>query len=262
MRARVGFGRGCALQPKLSRLAVVSISPWRAGKLSSRSRRMDLPALHHDASPCPAPTPTQQLDALFMDAAFSRLIDRAAADTARIWHLPRRVAAGFVMSAVGEPSTLASLHEEWFSARHPSGLAWVIVRRRVCDLLRGDARRPRHESLAATAHRAAALAGLRADASAADPRAHVELTEIARLVQAALRSFAALGPTQARQADLVRRHALDGTGCTELAAQLACTPNALRVRVHKAMRALRRHIETCHPELEELLGRAAATGCA
>jgi len=37
--------------------------------------------------------------------------------------------------------------------------------------------------------------------------------------------------------------------------ELDCSENALRVRVHKAMLALRKHIQVCHPELEDLLER-------
>jgi hypothetical protein len=41
----------------------------------------------------------------------------------------------------------------------------------------------------------------------------------------------------------------------ELSCELSCSENALRVRVCKAMLALRRHVRMCHPELECLLAR-------
>jgi len=209
------------------------------------------------------PEVAQQLEALLEDAEFARLIDFVTAEVTRAWHIPRRTAAGFVMSAVGAPKTLACVHREWFSARAAGtgfGLAQVIVRRRVLDLLRGDARRPGHESLPRSADALHAALGSCADRAEQDPHAQAELNQVVEQVRSALRCFAEQGPRQARQAGLVRRYAIDEISHADLAAKLACSPNALRVRLHKAMRALRRHIETCHPELGELLGRRSAGG--
>jgi DNA-directed RNA polymerase specialized sigma24 family protein len=92
--------------------------------------------------------------------------------------------------------------------------------------------------------------------SSCDPHEQAELNQIAALVHEALRSFAEQGPTQARQAWLVRCRVFDELSYAELAERTACSSGALRVRIHKALQALRRHIET-HPELAELLGCTA-----
>jgi DNA-directed RNA polymerase specialized sigma24 family protein len=199
----------------------------------------------------------QQLVALMQDTEFPRVIKSTATEVMRIWNIPRSTAAGFVLSAVGEPKVLACIHQEWFSARangSGTGLAKLIVRRRVFDLLRCDARRPHHESLPMTADEADGELRSLDD----DPHTRAELNQIVALVRAALHGFAEQGPIQTRQAWLVRAYALDEVTCSVLADKLACSENALRVRIHKAMRALRRHIEACHPELEQLIGRTSA----
>jgi len=201
------------------------------------------------------PTATQQLDELRERAEFPRLVHGAASEVMRVWNVPRRTAAGFVLSAVGEPRTLACIHRSLFSDTGTAiGLAKVIVRRRVLDLLRSDVRRPHHESLPLAADDVDDVLGSLADDPQHGPHAQAELDQLVGLVRAALRSFATLGPVQERQAELLRRHTLDEVACADLAPQLACTENALRVRIHKALRALRRHIETCHRALSDYGG--------
>jgi type II secretory pathway predicted ATPase ExeA len=73
-------------------------------------------------------------------------------------------------------------------------------------------------------------------------------------VRDAVACFATQGHAQQRQARLLQRYALDEVKYAELSTELACSENALRVRVHKAMLALRKHIRECHSELEDLLG--------
>ena len=204
------------------------------------------------------PDAARHLVALFDDAEFPKLIDRATTEVMRIWNLPRDTAVGFVISAMGDPKTLASIHDEWAKARTLGkglGLPKLIVRRRASDLLRGDARRPHHESLPPTSDDLGVLAD-RTRHSSCDPHEQAELNQIAALVHEALRSFAEQGPTQARQAWLVRCRVFDELSYAELAERTACSSGALRVRIHKALQALRRHIET-HPELAELLGCTA-----
>jgi DNA-directed RNA polymerase specialized sigma24 family protein len=89
-----------------------------------------------------------------------------------------------------------------------------------------------------------------------------ELQEVVVRVRAVLDRFAKQGPVPERQAGLLRRYAIDEVKYADLARQLACTPAALRVRVHKAMGALRRYIETRHPEISDLLERRGAAGSA
>lgn len=198
----------------------------------------------------------RRLGALFDDDEFPKLIDGATAEVMRTWNLPRATAAGFVISAMGDPKTLASIHDEWAKARTLGkglGLPRLIVRRRAFDLLRCDARRPHHESLPPTSDDLGVLAD-RAHQEACDPCEQAELKQIAELVRGALRSFAEQGPTQARQAWLVHCRLLDELSYAELAEQVACSAGALRVRIHKALQALRRHIEAHQPEIAELLG--------
>jgi DNA-directed RNA polymerase specialized sigma24 family protein len=212
--------------------------------------------------------PTRQLNALRADPEFQKLIVRAAAEVMRTWSVSRQNANQIVISAVGEPRTLASVHGAWFAARANAtgtGLVTVIIRRRVLDLMRSDARRPRHESLPPTIEQLDDALRARAPQDGRlpqDPHALAERRAIVDGVRTALHSFAEQGPRQERQARLVRRHAIDEASHSDLARQLACSPTALRVRIHKAMRALRRHIETCHPELGDLLERGPTAGSA
>jgi len=204
----------------------------------------------------PEPTAKQQLEELFKDAEFPKLIDCTTAEIMRMWNVPRKTAAGFVMSAVGEPKALASIYQKWFFAKTNGtslGLPRLIVRRRVFDLLRGDARRPHHESLLPAVDEAGSALGPYDHRGHHDPHTHAELKQIVDQVHAALRCFAEQGLPQARQAQLLRYYALDELTHPELAEKFACSEGALRVRIHKAMQALRRHIDTCHPELGELL---------
>lgn len=62
------------------------------------------------------------------------------------------------------------------------------------------------------------------------------------MVHRALACFAAQGTIQGRQAQLLQRHIVDETDYRELSTELTCSENALRVRVCKAMLALRRHV--------------------
>ena len=97
------------------------------------------------AIPC-----THQLDDLLGEPDFLRIIELISKETMRSWSIPCSVARGLVLSAIGEPETLARIHDAWFLAKQNGespGLAKVIVRRRVIDLLRKDARQTNHCSL-------------------------------------------------------------------------------------------------------------------
>lgn len=200
-----------------------------------------------------------RLQDLLRDPGFLKVVDLVASEVMRCWNVPRRTAHGFVLSAIGEPETLGRIHDAWILARNTGenpGLAKVIVRRRVIDLLRREARQTNHCSLPA------AVDADEIDAALAfhellqrSPRAQLELQQIIQLVRSAVACFATQGRIQKRQAQLLRRYALDEVPYPELSIELACSENALRVRVHKAMLALRRHIGVCHPELEDVLGR-------
>jgi hypothetical protein len=205
------------------------------------------------------PACKEQLEELLGDSSFLKIIELITKEVMRFWNLSHATASGFTLSAIGDPETLAGVHGAWFLAKRTGerlGLTKVIIRRRVIDLLRRDARQSNHCSLPA------AVEPLESDAALAfdellqrSPRAQLEFQQIIQLVRGALTCFATQGRIQERQARLLRRHALDEVQYSELSVELACSANALRVRVHKAMHALRRHIGACHPELEDLLGR-------
>lgn len=202
--------------------------------------------------------------ALLADPSFVRIIDLVANEVVRLWSVPHSVARGFVLSAIGEPETLAGIYSAWSVANQSGdglGLAKVIVRRRVIDLLRKDARQANHDSLPETPEAGEMERALGAFHGAVerDPRAQLELQQVIQRVRRALACFATQGATQRRQAQLLQSHVLDEGGYKALSVQLACSENALRVRVHKAMFALRRHILECHADLEGLLERDLRT---
>lgn len=213
------------------------------------------------------PPCNHHLEELFANPTFARTLDLVAKDVMRLWGVPHTAAHGFVVSAIGEPETLAGIHSAWSVAASTGGnfgLAKVIIRRRVIDLLRRDARQANHCSLPAT------VDAIDTDRTPGfdelvqrDPRLQLELRQIIQMVRGALDCFSSQGEIQDRQARLLRRYALDEVQYAALSTELACSEAALRVRVHKAMLALRKHIRDCHAELEDLLerDRPAAVHC-
>jgi hypothetical protein len=195
----------------------------------------------------------KQLEELLGDPGYSRTIALLTKEVMSKWHLSYTDARGSVLSAIGEPTALASIHEAWVLAKTgvKPALPALISRRRVLDLLGKDARRTGHSSFPLGADE------LEADReldvfhmrSTRDPEAQLECEQFIQLVRGAIACFAAKGVVQRRQAHLLRRRALDEVSYSELSAELACGEPALRVRVHAAMRALHNHILKCHPEL-------------
>lgn len=205
--------------------------------------------------------PEQQLEELLGDPDLLKIVHLVTREVARCWNVAESAAHGLVLSAIGEPTTLACVYDAWSSARNAGEkprLAKVIIRRRVIDLLRKDARPSNHHSLATVAtspmETETALGALD-DRFAYNPQLQLELQQAIEMVRSALACFAAQGRIQGRQAQLLQRHILDEIDYRELSAELTCSENALRVRVCKAMLALRRHVRMCHPELECLLAR-------
>ena len=157
------------------------------------------------------------------------------------------------MSAVGDPRTLADVHASWFATEPRvvgAARATIVIRRRSFDLLRGDARRARHVSLPLGNDEVDDAVRAPDPELPPDPRRQAEQNQVVDRVQRALHGFAAQGAIQARQATLVQRYVLEEVPCAALADEMGCTRNALGVRVHKAMHALRRYIEAHHPELD------------
>jgi DNA-directed RNA polymerase specialized sigma24 family protein len=208
-----------------------------------------------------------QFDDLLGDSAFRRTVDLIAKEVYHIWNVSDSDAQGFVLSAIGEPATLACVHAA-FSPKRNLSLARVIIRRRVIDLLRKDARPTNHCSLSGAGMHSAELAGppeLCSELRDSTPRGQLELRQVTAMVRTALGRFAVQGPRQRQQAMLLQRYVLDEVDYAELSAELMCSKAALRVRVHKAIAALRKYVRAHHPELEHLLeGRALSVdlhGC-
>lgn len=196
--------------------------------------------------------PRQQLAELLNVPEYQRTIDAIANEVVAKWGYSRGDARRTVLSAIGEPSALASIHAAWLRAKTggPAGLPALITRRRTLDLLVKDARRPGHSSMppasdeldAETTQESFIIADL-------DPRAQLECQQRIQLVRAALTCFAAQGLIETRQAHLLRRRVLEEAPYRDLAVELNCKEAAVRVRVHAALHALYRHILWCHPEL-------------
>jgi hypothetical protein len=177
------------------------------------------------------------------------------------WNYSRDAARGSVLSAIGEPRALASIHEAWMQAKAgiDPGLPAVISRRRVLDLLIRDARRANHRSMSTLDTEPDAEQTQHAlRLVSPDPCTQLECLQFIYLVRGALACFGATGIIQKRQAHLLQRRKLDEVSYRDLATELACSKSALRVRVHAAMKALHRHIARCHPEL--LTGRSLPPG--
>lgn len=201
----------------------------------------------------------RQLEALLADPSFERMLRLLAREVMTCWHMSWPSARCLVLSALGEPAVLAGIHEAWFAAGDRRGLAKLIVRRRVLDLLGKDARPRWHTWLPD----AADLDNEEGPIGRLEPRvlptALGRITErrIINAVREALECFAMQGTVQRRQAHLLQRYDLDEITYAALSAELGCPINALRVRVHKARAALLKHIRGCHPELEDLFDVAA-----
>jgi hypothetical protein len=210
-------------------------------------------------------TSNNKLEQLLRDGDLLKVIELVSREVVRFWNMPSHVAHGLVISAIGEPATTTQIYDAWQAAKQTGkslGLPKVMIRRRVIDLLRKDARPATHCSLttrtdgARVTHDAPSFD----DLVQRSPQTQLELRQLIDLVRTALACFATQGKAQYRQAELLRRHVLDEDSYSELSEDLGCSEAALRVRVHKAIMALRKHIHECHGELEHVLGLGPRRG--
>lgn len=196
-----------------------------------------------------------QLDELLGNSDFLKTVDLIAKQVYHVWNVSDRDAYRVVLSAIGEPATLACVHAA-LSPVPNLALAKVIVRRRVIDLLRKDARPNNHCSLpssaAADGGEPHPAPGTFDDPLESMPWMQLEVRQVGNMVRTVLEEFAGQGDKQYQQAQLLQRYVLDEVGYADLSVELTCSKNALRVRVHKAIIALRKYVQTCHPELEQL----------
>jgi DNA-directed RNA polymerase specialized sigma24 family protein len=202
----------------------------------------------------------QQLAKLLADPDFKKAIALVSREVIRNWKYSCSGARSVVLSAVGEPKALDSIHEAWLRARSTGaslGYPMVIIRRRVLDLLAKDARRADHSSLPEVPDGEEDEI-VRHDDLGRTAHTILERGQVIDMVQRAVACFGTQGTAQHRQAELLQRRILEDVSYMELSVDLACTQAALRVRLHKAMSALRRHILDCHPELRSLLPSASS----
>jgi DNA-directed RNA polymerase specialized sigma24 family protein len=202
------------------------------------------------------PDSERQLKTLLEDPVFLKAIALVTREVTRKWNYSNTAARRSVLSAIGEPMALDCIYHAWtaWRARKPDEKLVhpiVIIRRRVLDLLGRDARRTGHSSLPTTADdiEETENSALFDKNSQRNPLVQLEHWQIIQMIQRAVACFAAQGVVQRRQAELLRRHAFDEISYSELSVELACAEVALRVRMHKARRALLKHILVCHPEL-------------
>jgi len=96
--------------------------------------------------PVPSQTScTYQLERLLRDPDFLKTIDLVTKEVMHAWNVSNQVARGFVLSTTSEPEALACVYAAWFAAKtrgESPGRAKVMIRRRVIELLREDARQP------------------------------------------------------------------------------------------------------------------------
>jgi DNA-directed RNA polymerase specialized sigma24 family protein len=187
-----------------------------------------------------------QLKELLGDIGFLRTIDFVAHEAMANWRMPYDAAFRTVLSAIGHPRHLADVWEAWTD--NHKGLARTILRRRLIDLFRKEAARPGHSSFPLSEEGENTGCGV-PDTDATDPLRLLHDARVIRGIQAAVASFAARGKRQQRQAFLLQRRIIDDASYAELSVEFGCSPGALRVRVHKAISALRKHIAECHPSL-------------
>lgn len=187
-----------------------------------------------------------KLTALLADGKFLNAIEGAAREAVANWRVPLEEARRTVLSGLGEPDALRQVHDAWTAGK--TALAKLIIRRRMLDRFAEDARRPNHASLALAEDSDAGLGRFGTDAGP-DPLERLVADQVAERALGALTCFAAMGDKQHEQADLLRRHFSDETPYVQLSTELECSQVALRVRVCKALKALRKHIAKYHPEL-------------
>ena len=129
------------------------------------------------------------LEELLRDSDFLKIIDLLTKEVMWSWSVPTKVARGFVLSAIGEPQTLARIYNAWLWAKHNGkslGPAKLLIRRHVIDLVRRDARPQDHASLPAPAGAVATPPGSLQDLLQHTPRAQAKLQHVIHMVQRAL----------------------------------------------------------------------------
>jgi hypothetical protein len=194
----------------------------------------------------------RQLAELLADPGYARVFRLLTGEVRRRWQMGLRDARRIVLSAIGDPVALASIYAATMQARDAGRkpvLAGVISRRRVIDLLRKDAARPRHRPLPIGQQEIERDPGFRTLSTSGDdaPDVQIQRSQAGEYVRRTLASFAEQGLDCARQANLLRRRVFDGASYQELAVELGCNENALRGRFCAAKKAFRQFLKDRDP---------------
>jgi len=196
-----------------------------------------------------------QFDELLADRVVVRTIALVAKEFMPVLNATYEGARRYVLSAIGMPKVLTDIHNAWLRAQTDSrhlGLLRVIIRRRVRDLFRKEARRTGHSSWPTDDDGEVSHdLSLSTDDLQGNPEEQAHQAQLDSLVRHLVDSFAAQSPTNQRQVALLRRHDCDEVSYDQLAAEMNLTQNALRSRVYKARCALRRHLHKHYPGLQE-----------
>src|ERR1700742_3320299 len=79
-----------------------------------------------------------KLTELLADARFVKAIEGTAREAVATWRVPLEEARRTVLSGLGEPDALRTVHDAWTAGK--IALARLIIRRRMLELFARDAR--------------------------------------------------------------------------------------------------------------------------
>jgi hypothetical protein len=194
----------------------------------------------------------RQLQELLDHPLYARVVSMLAKEIGRRMRMQADDARRYVLSAIGDPEVLSEIYRVFVHVRDSDSAQGanelrVISRRHVVKLMRKDAIRPRHQSL--SSWEVDLDGALRSLYTLGEGELQLRDRELREDLKRVLARFADEGPTQSRQAGLLRL-VLEGVPYEELQARLAIrSVNAARVRVQKAKDALRKFIELEWPGL-------------
>jgi hypothetical protein len=194
----------------------------------------------------------RQLQELLDDALYARVVSVLAKEIGRRMRMQADDARRYVLSAIGDPPVLREIYDVFTRVRDSDSAQGadalrLISRRHVLKLMRKDAIRPRHQSF--SSWEVDLDGALRSLYTLGEGERQLQDRQLREHVNLVLARFAAVGPAQSRQADLLRL-LLEGVSYKELLVRLEIpSENAARVRAHEAKIALRKFIEVEWPGL-------------
>jgi DNA-directed RNA polymerase specialized sigma24 family protein len=196
----------------------------------------------------------EQLEELLTDPGYKKLIVALAKHVMSLWGFSFSDARSYVLSAIGEPKALTEIHDAFVSAKHGGGnptYPALFSRRRVIDLMRRDARRTGHISLLEeTKGRDGEALNSQHSTSHRDAEEELQRHQFNEMIRRAVEGFGQQSKLRGRQANLLQRRVFDEADYSTLSKELTCNRNALRGRLHAAIRAFYKYIRRCHPEIE------------